>query len=115
MLQVSTSLLRQAEPLPESDLALALYWISQTYWIQGKYEDAEHYARESVTLYTKLNDRWGMGIALKFRVGYPPIGVIFRGRMNSFWDAFAHLEERGEINHRANVRAFLGIIAAIAR
>ena len=52
----------------------------------------EQYARESLTLYTKLNDSWGMGVALKiqgwvftYRGDYQRANQIFLGCLHSPW------------------------------
>jgi predicted ATPase/DNA-binding SARP family transcriptional activator len=113
LLHTSIALLRQGVLVSEKDLALSLYWLSHICWTQGQYGEVEQHTQESLVLFTKLGDSWGTGVVLNNQGMLATYRGEYARAQQLFLKCIWHLEERGEINYRANATAFLGIIARL--
>ncbi len=113
LLQESVSLLCQAEPESEEDLALSLHWLSHTYWFQGKYPETKQFAQESLAIFTELGNRWGMGITLYM------VGLVagYQGEYQEanrrFKEGISHLEKMGELRWKTLCLTFSGVVARL--
>jgi len=63
LLKQSVTLLRQAGPDEQPQVAHALFRLAQSYIFQGDYGEAKKHSEESLTIYTKVGDPWGIGNA----------------------------------------------------
>jgi len=113
LLQASIDLLRQVESESERDLAHSLHWLSYTYWFQGNYLKTKQHSQESLAIFTKSVDRWGMGMALYVQgivAGYQ--GEYLEADRN-LMEGISHLEAIGELRWKALSIGFLGVVARL--
>jgi len=111
LLKQSVSLLRQAGPGAQPQMAHALFRLAQSYIFQGHYSEAKQHAQESLAIYTKGGDPWGIGNARWILC----IAATYQGayaEANQLLDENARtLRQLGDYKGLANTLLSLGIVA----